>query len=220
MRNSHRSSKLLFALTRRASMMLLQNAMRRSKQLRRTSSAPQLHTDDDHDIDQHARVNTVGNPGTASPTAYAAVGNMHWNLCMEPISVDPELVTEIWEGRMYVIMNWRPQERRRGMMRAELWHSTLGMWWVTADITSEEVVTGVAEIRHKIERMYHALKYEVTDPQYMSLGAPPWARSWNFGITGQWLNVMEAVQVYSELVTSEVQWAVLRERRPIHISWH
>ena len=166
----------------------------------------------------------------ASPSGWNALYRIWYNMLGEKLFVAPELEVSIFEGKLYVMLYWKPQTSLHSMLRPECWHTTVGVaffpltcwrslnslqtsfaWWRNVRI--------MAVIERRIARMWSVLK-EIRGPQEsLEIIRPPWAKSFNFGGPEDLHQELTVVMVVFELLAKDFKLD-LRKRRELHISWH
>ena len=166
----------------------------------------------------------------ASPSGWNALYRIWYNMLGEKLLVAPELDVSIFEGKLYVMLYWKPQTPLHSMLRPEHRHTTVGVaffpltcWRSLGSLQTSFAwwhhVRVMAVIERRLGRMWSVLR-EIRGPQTsLEIVRPPWAKSFNFGVPEDLHQELTVVMVVFELLAKDFKLA-LRKRRELHISWH
>ena len=165
---------------------------------------------------------TLGIPGSSSPTAYCSLGTLHKDLCACPIAIEPKLKIEVWHETLYCMVDYHPViddafGMRRGMMRPELWHSTIFRAQFSRGSSKQQHEMAA----HLLRDMRHIWK-ALPIPGTLAVSRhPAWKKSWNFAVDSSWANILQVLRSSFSLFLAEADPdAVIQTFREFHVSWH
>jgi len=193
---------------------------------------PEVPVPDDDDDVQHHRANSNG-CGENSPTAFAKLSELHWQIRTGTLLARPTVDVNTWDfnNRIYVKVNFNPVSLvTHGGDRIELpavnphrWHTTL---CVSEPLYGWRLPAAGAEAMPNLRTMAEAIFRTWTDRHrnddgsiLIPMAPPPWRKSWTFGFRGPVLAACAHMQFLSEATMVHYGLAH-RERREIHISWN
>ena len=118
----------------------------------------------------------------------------------------------------YIMIHLNPTNPPPAMLRPECYHTTLvRLAW--SDPNREDEF--IARLKDGVDAFWSIFRIYGL-PTTLALGAPPWAKSWNFGYSedSQFTDLALAVRHTGCVIAQNVEPdVVIHPRRELHISW-
>ena len=131
-------------------------------------------------------------------------------------------MVEVWHGRLYCMVNYNPVvdcmgRSRRGMMRPEIWHSTVFRAFFSYG-TPEEQDIMANQLRERMWQIWDA----VPIPQQLTVNRHSiWTKSWNFEVDKTWASVLQLLRSSFGLLLKNLDRdARILDHWEFHVSWH
>jgi len=189
--------------------------------------------DDDEEGVEHHRWCTSGICSLESPHSYGHMRAIHANMLNRDVIVEPHVVVETFEGKLYIGIFYSPQEAfvdgtRFGGVQLTSWHTTcvVAYWrewpaahdrlralfvsWRRATIVPRQYQTRM----EPVWRVIHPIQVSL-----LRLSEPPWSRSSTFGLSQPMFGMVQRFSNDAVALVSLDSQFRLRPERPIHTSW-
>jgi hypothetical protein len=164
--------------------------------------------------DRKRRPTTLGVSSCDSPTSYPALGRIHFELRSMRHAVAPSLDVQLFEGKCYVMVWMNPIIPHTAMLKPAEWHCTVVRARWSATVFHEGSTKALAK---RLKLIYTT----IGPPTELQLTAPPWKKSWTFGLDDSWTRFLQSLRASADTMMYQIDANVrILEHRELHLSWH